>query len=202
MEFEGMRYTNIRETKYTFDLLQPETDYQFRVRAVGSKGVSPWKDLTMRTAASPLEFAMKGLTATCSVADQPGNGIHRLFDLDEKGEIWHTNWDQPNATPFTIDIDMHATTQLDRLQYIPRDNAGNGTLLQGTISLSRDGKVWTKPESFHWQQDNMPKEFKLQSADEEATRYIRIQVDKSAGGFGSGVELYVFRKPDAKPSMP
>ncbi len=202
MEFEGMRYTNIRQTQYTFDLLKPETDYQFRLRAVSSQGVSPWKDITMRTAANPLEFAMKGLTATCSVPDQPGNGIHKFFDLDERGEIWHTNWGQANATPYTIDIDMHAMTQLERLQYIPRDNGGNGTLLAGTISLSRDGKVWTTPQSFRWQQNNMPKEVKFGSENETPTRYIRIQVDKAVGGFGSGAELYVFRKPDAKVQIP
>lgn len=206
MEFEGMHYTNIRQAQYTFDLLQPETDYQFRLRAVGKEGTSEWTNLNLRTAANPLEFAMKGLTATCTVPDQPGNGISRLFDLDEKGEIWHTNWNRPNAAPYTIDIDMHALTQLNRLQYIPRDNAGNGTLLQGTISLSPDGKAWSTPQSFRWQQNNQPKEFTLPSELSPLTsnevRYIRILVEKAVGGFGSGAELYVFRRPDAKVMIP
>ena len=206
MEFEGMRYTNIRQTEYTFDLLEPETEYQFRIRAVGTQGVSEWSDFTMRTEANPLEFAMKGITATCTVADQPGNGIRRLFDLDDKGEIWHTAWNQPNATPFTIDIDMHAITQLDRIQYIPRDNAGNGTLLSGTISMSHDGNVWSEPKAFRWQQNNKPKEIELSILDSELStsevRYIRMVVDKAVGGFGSGAELFVFRKPDAKVLIP
>ena len=201
-----MRYTNIRQTAYTFDLLEPEKEYHFHLRAVGKQGTSEWADLTFSTAANPLEFAMKGLTATCSVADQPGNGIQRLFDLDDKGEIWHTNWSQANATPFTIDIDMHAITEIERIQYIPRDNAGNGTLLAGTVSLSLDGKNWSTPQSFRWQQNNLPKNLvinALQSpVDTKEVRYIRIAVDKSAGGFGSGAELFVFRKPDAKVLIP
>lgn len=200
MEFEGMLYTNIHETSFTFDLLQPETDYEFRLRAVGNNGVSEWTDLKMRTEANPLEFAMRGLTATCTIADQPGNGIHKLFDLDERGEIWHSAWGQPNATPFTIDIDMHALTQLERLQYVPRDNAGNGTLLAGTVSLSADGRTWSKPTAFRWQQNNMPKDMVLDG--EEAVRFLRIVVEKSVGGFGSGAELLVFRRSDAKVQIP
>ena len=201
MEFEGMRYTNIRQTEYTFDLLQPETNYEFRLRAVGKNGTSEWADLKLSTEANPLEFAMKGLTATCSVPDQPGNGIHKLFDLDERGEIWHTAWDKANATPYTIDIDMHALTQLERIQYIPRDNAGNGTILSGKISLSADGRTWSEPQAFRWAQNNQPKEMSIQKEDENV-RYIRIEVDKAVGGFGSGAELFVFRKPDAKVQIP
>ena len=206
MEFEDMRYTNIRQTAYTFDLLEPEKEYHFHLRAVGKQGTSEWADLTFSTAANPLEFAMKGLTATCSVADQPGNGIQRLFDLDDRGEIWHTNWSQANATPFTIDIDMHAITEIERIQYIPRDNAGNGTLLAGTVSLSLDGKNWSTPQSFRWQQNNLPKNLVINAlqlpVDTKEVRYIRIAVDKSVGGFGSGAELFVFRKPDAKVLIP
>ena len=207
MEFEGMRYTNIRQTRYTIDLLQPETDYEVRLRAVGKQGVSPWTTLNLRTEANPLEFAMSGLTATCTVADQPGNGIQRLFDLDEKGEIWHTSWDQADATPFTVNIDMHATTVLDRLQYVPRDNAGNGTLLEGAISLSRDGRTWSQPQPFRFRQDNLPKTIELTNEDvrkmnEEGVRYLRLDVVRSVGGFGSGAELFVFRRTDAKVQIP
>jgi hypothetical protein len=33
-------------------------------------------------------------------------------------------------------------------------------------------------------------------------RYLRLNVTKAVGGFGSGTELYVFRKPDAKVLIP
>lgn len=200
MEFEGMRYTNIRSTNFTFDLLEPETDYQFRLRAIGKEGVSEWTDIALRTTANPLEFAMRGMTATCSVPDQSGSGIEHLFDQDERGEIWHTSWEHPNANPFIIDIDLHAVTQLERLLYIPRDNAGNGTLLKGSISLSRDGRNWSSKQAFLWKQNNLAKEISI--LNEDAVRYIRIEVEKSVGGFGSGAELYAFRKPDSKVLIP
>ena len=204
MEFEGMHYTNIRDTKFTFDQLQPETDYQFKLRAVGKQGVSSWADISLRTAANPLEFAMRGLTATCSAKDQPGSGIGHLFDLDDRGDIWHTSWGNNNAVPFTIDVDMHAMTTLDHITYIPRDNAGNGNILEGTLQLSADGKSWSEPQSFRWTRDNRPKTIENlpQSGEDGGVRYLRLNVTKAVGGFGSGTELYVFRKPDAKVLIP
>ncbi|MBR5037007.1 MAG: discoidin domain-containing protein [Prevotella sp.] len=204
LEFEGMRYTNIRDTRFTIDLLQPETDYQLKLRAVGKQGVSEWTDFSMRTAANPLEFAMKGLTATCSAKDQPGSGIAHLFDLDDRGDIWHTSWGNNNAVPFTIDVDMHATTTLDHITYIPRDNAGNGNIQEGTLQLSADGKSWSEPQPFRWTRDNRPKTIENlpQSSEDGGVRYLRLNVTKAVGGFGSGTELFVFRKPDAKVLIP
>ena len=95
---------------------------------------------------------------------------------------------------------MHALTQLERLQYVPRDNAGNGTLIAGTVSMSADGRTWSKPITFRWQQNNQPKNLALEG--EETVRYLRIEVSQAVGGFGSGAELFVFRRPDAKVQIP
>ncbi|MCR5130849.1 MAG: discoidin domain-containing protein [Prevotella sp.] len=197
--FEGMRYTNIRNTKFKIDQLQPETDYEFMLRAVGKQGVSDWKYFSLRTAANPLEFAMRGITAICSVEEQPGSGIEHLFDFDDKGDLWHTNWQNSNAVPFTIDIDLHATTEIDHISYVPRDNAGNGNILAGTIETSVDGKNWNEAKPFKWNRNNLVKEVDLQG---ETARYMRLVVTEAVGGFGSGTELFVFRKPDAKVLIP
>ena len=198
--FEGMTYTHICGTEYTIDLLQPETDYQLQLRAVGKEGVSEWVDLTLRTAANPLEFAMKGMTATCTVAAQAGNDIGHLFDLDERGEIWHTDWQNSNAVPFTLDIDLNATTDLDHITYIPRSNAGNGTILGGTLQLSADGRTWSEPQPFRWARDAKGKTVSLAAA--TGIRYVRLNVTRAVGGFGSGAEFYAFRQPGAKVLIP
>ena len=200
IRFEEMLYTHIIGTEYTIDLLHPETSYQMWLRAVGKDGVSEWTDLTLSTSANPLEFAMKDLTATCNVADQPGSDISHLFDHDEKGEIWHTDWQNTNAVPFTIDIDMHASTELDRITYVPRDNAGNGTILAGTLQYSADGITWSEPQSFQWARNNKKKDISLPTP--ALTRFLRLHVTQAVGGFGSGAELYAFRKPTAKVLIP
>ena len=199
--FEGMRYTNICDTRFTIDQLQPETNYQLQLRAVGESGVSEWTDFTMPTGANPLEFAMKGITATCTAAEQPGSGLEHLFDFDDHGDIWHTAWGNSNAVPFTIEADLHATTDLSHITYIPRDNAGNGNITAGTLQTSADGKTWSEPQPFRWRRDNTSKTFDL-DAQGKGVRYVRLNVTEAVGGFGSGTELFIFRKPEAKVLIP
>ena len=209
LQFEDMLYTNVTDTaqmlKMLREPLKPETEYHYQLRAVGKDGYGEWQDLSFRTAADPLRFAMRGLTATCTAADQPGSGISHLFDLDDRGDIWHTAWADNHAVPFTIDIDMHAFTELDRITYIPRDNAGNGNILAGTLQLSADGKTWSEPQSFQWNRDNRPKTIELSTLNSQLltnSRFVRLSVTNAVGGFGSGTELFVFRKPDAKVLIP
>ena len=66
--------------------------------------------------------------------------------------------------------------------------------------MSVDGKQWSEPKSFRWVRDNRPKT--LEQFSEGDARYIRLTVTEAVGGFGSGAELYAFRKPDAKVQIP
>ena len=215
--FENMLYKNISDTAQALNMLReplkPETTYLYKLRTVGRGGVSPWKEYSFRTADDPLKLAMHGLTATCTVAAEPGADISHLFDLDERGELWHTDWQNNEAVPFTIDIDMHATTELDHITYVPRDNAGNGTILAGTLQTSADGQTWSEPQPFQWARNNKKKTIDLASVAplssegrdkgrEETIRYLRLTVTQAVGGFGSGAELYAFRKPGAKVLIP
>jgi len=215
--FEDMLYKNVSDTAQALNMLreplEPETTYHYQLRTVGKGGVGSWKECAFRTADNPLKLAMHGLTGTCSVAAQPGADISHLFDLDERGELWHTDWQNNEAVPFTIDIDMHATTQLDHITYVPRDNAGNGNILAGTLQLSADGQTWSEPQPFQWARNNKKKTIDLthlapvpaEGIDKrgaEGIRYLRLCVTQAVGGFGSGAELYAFRKPGAKVLIP
>lgn len=206
--FEYLLYKNISDTAQALNMLReplkPETTYRYRLRTVGKGGVSPWKEYSFRTADDPLKLAMHGLTATCTVAAEPGADIGHLFDLDERGELWHTDWRNNKAVPFTIDIDMHATTELDHITYVPRDNAGNGTILAGTLQTSADGRIWSEPQPFQWARNNKKKTIDLTTLSTPFTtiRYLRLCATQAVGGFGSGAELYAFRKQGAKVLIP
>ena len=41
-----------------------------------------------------------------------------------------------DAEDVTMDIDLGCTIQLDKLLYLPREDAGNGTLQEGTVTTS------------------------------------------------------------------
>ncbi len=204
IERDGILYTNLCAGKlhpeFTFDELKPQTDYSFRVRARNDAGVSDWVDVTYRTKNNPLEFAISGITAKCSIEDQPGFGLWRLFDFEDKGDTWHSIYNKPRSTPFDITIDLGSFNTLDRLEYLPRLDSGNGTILSGTIAWSENGKQWSEPVPFKWERSGATKTFAFDG--NPLVRHIRLHVDEAVGGFGSGREIFVFKVPGTPSYLP
>lgn len=195
--FEDRLYTTIKNTYLPFEDLVPETGYSFKVRAVNKDGYSEWTEAGYSTTSDPLEFAVKGIYAQASCASQPGNAIGKLVDFDEKS-LWHSKWGKGDAVPFDITLDLKSVNMLDRIEYVPREDAGNGTVLSGSISFSTDKIGWSAPAEFRWDRTGEVKTFKFGSRPDgnaESARYIKIHVSEAVGGFGSGSEMYVFRVP-------
>ncbi len=192
VEFDSMLYSTIRSTELLFADFKAETDYTFRVRAVNADGASEWGEQTIRTKVNPLEFAIEGITGTASVPAQGGAGVGRLFDFVEKGDVWHTKYNT-KAVPFDVTIDLHAVNTLERFDYLPRLDSGNGTILEGSVAYSMDRNTWTEAGTFSWKRDAETKSFAFDG--KPSARYIRISVTKAVGDYGSGREIYVFRVP-------
>ena len=199
IRFNSMIYSTIRDNSLLFEDLQPGTDYTFELRAVNADGQSEWTTINAKTDKNPLEFAVHGITATNTAKDMPGFGIHRLFDFQESGDIWHTHYSE-KAVPFTVTMDLHATITLDKMQYVPRADAGNGTILEADIFTSKDGKNWQAVGTQKW--ERTPAKKNVAFTDHQQARYIRMDVKKALGDFGSGAELYVFRQPGTKVLIP
>ncbi len=189
--YDDQTYSTIRQLSYTIDGLEPHTDYAMKVRAVNADGASEWTDLTVSTIEDPLKDAIHGIRGETSCENQGGQQVAKLFDFD-LGTTWHTKWGQ-SAVPFSLTMDLRSVNQLDKLQYVPRTDAGNGTLLKGTIEVSTDNQTWTPAGEFNWERNGKAKEFVLDAK----ARYIRFNVTDGVGGFGSGQQLYVFRKPNS-----
>lgn len=195
--FEDRLYTTIKNTYLPFEDLVPETGYSFKVRAVNKDGYSEWTEAGYSTTSDPLEFAVKGIYAQANCASQPGNAIGKLVDFDEKS-LWHSKWGKGDAVPFDITLDLKSVNMLDRIEYVPREDAGNGTVLSGSISFSTDKIGWSAPAEFRWDRTGEVKTFKFGSRPDgnaESARYVKIHVSEAVGGFGSGSEMYVFRVP-------
>ena len=128
IEFNGMLYTTIRDTELLFEDLEADTPYSFKLRAVNKDGVSDWAELQVKTKTNPLEFAIQGIEGESTAAAQGGAGVNRLFDFAESGDNWHTKYNV-SAVPFDLIIDLKTVNQLDKFHYLPRTDAGNGTLL-------------------------------------------------------------------------
>jgi hypothetical protein len=198
VELNDMLYTTIKGTALLFDGLNAETDYTFKLRAVNKSGNSDWTTFAAKTKNNPLEFAVKGITASLNVEDQDGSGIEQLFDYDE-ANMWHTKWDA-NAIPFEMVIDLNTINQIERFDYLPRSSGGNGNLLKGKVSYSHDKQDWTEAGAFEWKNNSEVKTFKF--SNQPTVRFIKIAVSEAIGNFGTGRELYVFKVPGTESYRP
>lgn len=192
IDFGGMLYTTITDTRLLFEDLTPETPYSFRIRAVNKDGASGWTEFAATTKSDPLEFAIRGIKGECTAASQGRVGVKRLFDFVESGDIWHTKYGE-KAVPFELTIDLVSVNQLDKFHYLPRTDAGNGTLLKGTVAYSMNKEQWTEAGTFDWKRDDEVKVFNF--ANRPTARYIRLSVTEAVGNYGSGKEIYVFKVP-------
>ncbi|MDR1707639.1 MAG: DUF5110 domain-containing protein [Prevotella sp.] len=197
IEFNGMLYTMIKDTELLFDGLNAEETYSFKLRAVNKDGHSDWTQFSVTTKENPLEFAIQGIEGE-TTAENQGRSLRRLFDFEE-GELWHTKYGV-NALPFDLVMDLKTINQLDKFQYIPRDNAGNGTILKGTVYHSMDKENWTEAGSFEWAQNNETKVFTF--SNHPTARYVKLAISDAIGGYGSGRELYVFKVPGTESYLP
>ena len=195
IEFGGMLYSTIKDLKLNFEGLTPETSYTFKVRAVNKDGQSEWAEACVTTKANPLEFAIKNIKATVTCEDQPGQTVANMFDFDPKNG-WHTKWGKGEAVPFDMMLDLRTVNQLERIDYLPREDAGNGTLLKGTVSYSIDKQNWSEPTPFTWDRNGKLKTIAFK--DVPKARYVKIAITEAVGNFGSGLEMNVFKMPDTE----
>lgn len=190
IDFGGMLYSTITDTKFTLSGLTPETAYSMKVRAVNKDGASAWSTVNASTKSNPLEFAIKGIKAQATCEDQPGTPVSHLFDFDTKTN-WHSKWGKGEAIPCDLTLDLRSVNRLDRLEYQPREDAGNGTILRGSICWSTDRQTWTEPIDFSWTKDGTTKTFAFNNQPE--ARYVKIHLAEAVGNFASGTEMYIFK---------
>lgn len=197
INFNDMLYTTIKDTELLFEGLEAETEYTFNLRAVNKDGYSDWTAFSATTKSNPLEFAIKGIEGETSAENQ-GRSLRRLFDFEE-GELWHTKYNV-DALPFDLIMDLKTINQLDKFHYIPRDNAGNGTILKGSVFYSHDKENWKEAGTFEWVKNKEVKIFEF--PDRPTARYIKLNITDAVGGYGSGREIYVFKVPGTESYLP
>ena len=198
IEFDGMIYSTIQNNHLTFTGLVPETTYSYKIRSVNMDGVSQWDSYTATTKSNPLEFAIQNITAETSVKNQGGQGINKLFNFDE-GDAWHTSWSE-KAVPFNIIINLNSVNHLDKMEYLPRTDGGNGILLTGSIYTSVDRENWVKAGDFKWDRSSTVKTYTFDK--QPVAQYVKIDVTSAVGNYGSGRELYIFKVPGSESYRP
>lgn len=193
----GVIFSNISGQAFTFEDLDYETKYTFKIRSVNEAGVSNWSS-TVATVEieDPYKSIVKGVLASCSVACQPGQAICKLIDGDLKS-VWHTHWNLPNqADPskgntIKLNFDLGDVYELEKMEYHPRSDAGNGTFLKIKYRYSIDGEIWTPySDEIIWDQDHKTKIISLGG---RKMQFVDLEVLKSVSGFGAGKQILFYR---------
>ena len=166
--------------------------------------------MQMLTATAPDSFTAKadplasaGWTATAS--DQ-ASGYPASKAIDgNKATFWHSKY-APKAVPLphSITINMHATSRVSGLTYLPRqDKSANGTIGRYSISISSNGTTWSAPVvTGTWADD---KTLKTAVFSGVSTRYVRLTAVTEAGNRGpysSAAEIQLFGNPAIGPALP
>ncbi|MFG5617333.1 FIVAR domain-containing protein [Enterococcus faecalis] len=198
VERDGTVFGNIQTNTATFDGFSFLSEHTFRVRAVGKNGVSEWSEpIKVKTQDDPYKETINQVKATSNLPEQPGAELKKLTDKD-LSTGWHTNWSTGIANPsdgnfLTLKFDLGAEYQMDKIEYLPRDNAGNGNILQLQYRTSKDGANWTEfSEPINWKQDALTKTIETK---DQAYRFVEMKVLKSVGNFGSGREMLFYKQP-------
>jgi galactose oxidase len=166
--------------------------------------------MSMLTATAPDSFTPKetvlspaGWTATASdqTASYPaGNAID-----GNAATIWHSEYTpQLLPLPHSITIDMHRTTYVSGLTYLPRQDVSfNGNVGQYSISVSSDGTTWGAPVATGtWADDKTKKTITFSSV---SGRYVRLTALTEAGNRGpwsSAAEIGLLGDPAIGPALP
>lgn len=193
----GVIFSNIFGQAFTFEDMDYETKYTFKIRSVNDEGVSNWSNSVATIEhKDPYKSTVKGVLVSCSVPCQAGQAICKLTDGNLKS-VWHTKWSLPNqADPsdgktIKLNFDLGDVYQLEKMEYHPRPDAGNGTFLKIKYRTSVDGENWTPySEAIDWVKDD---KIKTVSLGGQQIQFIQWEVLKSVSGFGAGRQILFYR---------
>lgn len=203
LEFNG---TIIRDVTapYTINDLQPDTEYKFRVRSSNTFGPSAWSsnapaeggdsngflvvktDLNKyRNMPAEMKYSFSGPIYSTNTIDKANNQV----DIATSGGMFHSDPLSYNGDNI-ITIDMGKVYAMDHFDYVPRSDAGNGTIREYEFQISLDGITYKTLEADgKWAKDASTKTIAMDGIE---AQFIRLIVKKGEGNFASAHALRPF----------
>lgn len=181
------------------------SQHTYKVRARNAAGYSAWSnELNVETLEDPWRNVPEQ-----SITWKYGDAWGALANANDKNfnSMFHST---DSAIGKDLVIDLGSAYQLDRFDYYPRgagqsgDGAvginSNGTISQMDVSVSMDGKHWTKVHDGASDTWTYEKGASIQDSKKEvnlsgnAARYVKLNVVKSNGGFFATNGIYVHKQ--------
>ncbi|MFX3635376.1 MAG: discoidin domain-containing protein [Candidatus Pristimantibacillus sp.] len=112
------------------------------------------------------------------------------FALDGDPDThWHTKWYNVDPLPQSISVNLGSVHNISKLGYLPRPDAGNGTITKYNIYTSLDGVTYTKVASGSWTSNKLLKEANFTPVQ---AAYIKLEAIEGTGEYASAAEITVF----------
>ena len=180
---------------YLHKNLEYHSSHTYMVRVRTAEGYSPWSEAKTFTSLEDPWRNVPDVTATWSGGLYNNQGPERACDheLQNGDSGFHSDG---NAIGQELIYDLGQVYSLDKLEYYPRADQGNGTVRQMDISVSLDG--------VHWQSVNAEDNTLSMGADNDGNpmatvdldgswRYVKMIPRASVGGFFSAREIIVYK---------
>lgn len=190
----GAVYSISEGTTFTHADLDYKSDHTYRIRAVNADGHSVWSnELQTASAEDPFMYTPTPESIEWTGSIYSNRTADKAFDQEfQTGDGgFHSDG---NSIGQTLTVDYGVAYVLDKIEYYPRDDAGNGTVTQMKVETSLDGVNWVDQGTHNWNRDNTTKTIELSDRETGSigARYIRFTPLASLGDFFSASEIKVY----------
>lgn len=168
--------------------------HTYKIRSRNAEGYSDWSAPKQFTSLQdPWRNAPKPAATTWEGGYYAGQTEKIALDHDLSSSHFHSD---DTAIGKALTLDYGKAMELDKFEYYPRLDAGNGTVTKMRIETSLDGNHWSAPVEFDWQRTADVKTYAFPA--KTAARYVRLTPLESIGNFFSARELVVYKKDGTK----
>ena len=179
---------------YTHADLAFASSHTYRVRARNEKGYSAWsEEHTFTSDADPWKDTPEPVSITWPGTIYSDRTADKAFDrIFQPGDGGFHSGGNDLGVPLTVEYDK--AYKLDKVEYYPRDDGGNGTVKKMKLETSLDGVHWKEEGTYEWQASGATKTMDLNTA----ARFIRFTALASVGNFFSASEIKVYAEANSK----
>lgn len=199
VEFGGKSYNVGSATEFTFTNLSYDTSYDFKVRSRNTDGFSKWSNaISVKTLLDPYRNVPDAKKAVWTGESWGNHTADLAFDkvFQEGDGGFHSNKSSTTQDHRLI-VDYGSAYQLEKIEYYPRTDVGNGTVTKMRIETSLDGNHWQEVGVFDWPKDASTKTVDLTGKNILA-EHVKFTALESVGNFFAASEIMSYKKEGTK----
>ncbi|WP_136606242.1 discoidin domain-containing protein [Paenibacillus dokdonensis] len=152
-------------------------------------GFTATSEVTVSGQQGLMEIPQSQMSATATSSEAGVNDPSLALDANPDTH-WHTKWYNVDPLPQSIIVNLGGSYKISKLGYLPRPDAGNGTITAYNVYASTDGVAFTKIAEGTWLRNKQLKEVNFTPI---VANYVKLEAVQGVGDFASAAELTVFK---------